>query len=36
MIKIQEISHMSLDAIKRGDYDTYGELLNQHWQEKGF
>jgi len=34
MLKIQEISHMSLDAIKRGDYDMYGELLNQHWQEK--
>ena len=34
MAKIQELGYLSVDAIKHGDYDKYGQLLDHHWQEK--
>lgn len=30
MAKIQELEYLSVDAIKHGDYDKYGQLLEHY------
>src|SRR6185295_12220854 len=32
--RIKELGHQILEAIEGGNYDRWGELLDQHWQSK--
>lgn len=32
--RIKELGYRSLEAIESGDFDTWGRLLDEHWQQK--
>lgn len=32
--RIKELGHRSLEAIEGGDFDAWGHLLHEHWQQK--
>lgn len=32
--RIKELGHRSLEAIESGDFDAWGHLLHEHWQQK--